>query len=319
MAMEGHNRKVCFMGKADAAIETVKQIIRTHFGCDTDEIGKIRNITNNSVYFFTIAGKRYYLKLYRSKNWPEKGKVPFVYQRLSQNHIRSAELIAYNRDNEMYPNGYLIECEIQGTAADKILLDREQEIGLYIKLAELMSSVHSIRIPNYGYIGSGIASHNSMIDFLEDEFDGIDDSLEGIVPEKQLKKMKAKVLDTMHNYEDLPSVLCHGDLSKKNVIICDDGEISLIDWDDAMALNWMADVSRLTFWMKQNYNNQEYSLFRNVFLDHYGATHRKAQFDAFESAYHIYTTLDFLIFSIRVGDTETENRLKSCLDSFNTL
>ena len=280
------------MGKADAAIETVKQIIRTHFGCDTDEIGKIRNITNNSVYFFTIAGKRYYLKLYRSKNWPEKGKVPFVYQRLSQNHIRSAELIAYNRDNEMYPNGYLIECEIQGTAADKILLDREQEIGLYIKLAELMSSVHSIRIPNYGYIGSGIASHNGMTDFLEDEFDGIDDSLEGIVPEKQLKK---------------------------NVIICDDGEISLIDWDDAMALNWMADVSRLTFWMKQNYSNQEYSLFRNVFLDHYGATHRKAQFDAFESAYHIYTTLDFLIFSIRVGDTETENRLKSCLDSFNTL
>jgi thiamine kinase-like enzyme len=108
-------------------------------------------------------------------------------------------------------------------------------------------------------------------------------------------------------------------LSKKNVIICDDGEISLIDWDDAMALNWMADVSRLTFWMKQNYSNQEYSLFRNVFLDHYGATYRKAQFDAFESAYHIYIALDFLIFSIRVGDTETENRLKSCLDSFNTL
>ena len=319
MAMEGHNRKVCFMGKADAAIETVKQIIRTHFGCDTDEIGKIRNITNNSVYFFTIAGKHYYLKLYRSKNWPEKGKVPFVYQRLSQNHIRSAELIAYNRDNEMYPNGYLIECEIQGTAADKILLDREQEIGLYIKLAELMSSVHSIRIPNYGYIGSGIASHNGMTDFLEDEFDGIDDSLEGIVPEKQLKKMKAKVLDTMHNYEDLPSVLCHGDLSKKNVIICDDGEISLIDWDDAMALNWMADVSRLTFWMRQNYSNQEYGLLRNVFLEHYRTTHRKAQFDAFESAYHIYIALDFLIFSIRVGNTETENRLKNCLNSFNTL
>ena len=29
------------------------------------------------------------------------------------------------------------------------------------------------------------------------------------------------------------------------------------DWDDAIALNWMADVSRLTFWMKQNYSRQE--------------------------------------------------------------
>ena len=217
--MEGHNRKVCFMGKADAAIETVKQIIRTHFGCDTDEIGKIRNITNNSIYFFTIAGKRYYLKLYRSKNWPEKGKVPFVYQRLSQNHIRSAELIAYNRDNEMYPNGYLIECEIQGTAADKILLDREQEIGLYIKLAELMSSVHSIRIPNYGYIGSGIASHNGMTDFLEDEFEGIDDRLKGIISEKLLKKMKAKVLDTMHDMRTYPR-FCAMAICQRKTLLC---------------------------------------------------------------------------------------------------
>ena len=28
---EGHHRKVCFMGKTDAATETVKQIIKKHF------------------------------------------------------------------------------------------------------------------------------------------------------------------------------------------------------------------------------------------------------------------------------------------------
>ena len=304
------------MGKADAITETVQQIIKKYFGCDANEIGKIRNITNNSVYFFTVAGAGFFLKLYRSKDWPEEGKIPFVYQRLSENNIPCAGLIAYSRNDELYPNGYLIERRIQGTAADKVRLDREQEAGLYVHLAGLVSSVHGIRIRNFGYIGSGIASHHRITDFFEDEFDGFNGRLKDTVSETQLKKIKEKVLYTMHDYEDLPSVLCHGDLSKKNVMVRDQGEISLIDWDDAIALNWMADVSRLTFWMKQNYSKQEYTFLRNVFLDHYCAFDRKTDFDAFESAYHLYAALDFLLFSMKVGNRETEDWLRSCLDSF---
>lgn len=86
-----------------------------------------------------------------------------------------------------------------------------------------------------------------------------------------------------------------------------------------MVLNWMADVSRLTFWMKQNYSRQDYSLFRKVFLDHYCTPYRKACFDAFESAYYIYSALDFLVFSVKVGNRETESRLQSFLDSVGTL
>ena len=118
------------MDKADAAMETVKQLIRKHFGCDADEIGKKPNATNNSVYCFTVAGDRFFLKLYRSKDWPEAGKIPFVYQRLSQNNLPCSGLIAYSRDDETYPYGYLIERQMQGTAADKIQLDREQETRL---------------------------------------------------------------------------------------------------------------------------------------------------------------------------------------------
>ena len=173
--------------------------------------------------------------------------------------------------------------------------------------------MHGIRIQNFGYIGSGTASHGSVADFLDDEFDGLEGRLKEIIPETQLKKLKEKVMDTVRCYGDLPSVLCHGDLSKKNVILRDDDEISLIDWDDAMALNWMADVSRLTFWMKQNYSEQEYMLFRSVFLEHYCTQYRKDQFDAFENAWHIYTAVDFLIFARKIGDRETERRLRILL------
>ena len=297
--------------------ETAKRIIQSHFGCSADQIEKIQSAVNNFVYSFTVAGNDYFLKLYRSKDWPEAGKVPFVYQCLSQNSIPCAGLVIYSREDELYPNGYLIERRVPGTAADKTQLSREHETRLYARLAELVSAVHGIRIQNFGYIGSGTASHGSLTYFLDDEFDGLEGKLKDIIPETQLKQLKEKVLDTVRDFGDLPSVLCHGDLSKKNVILRDNGEISLIDWDDAMALNWMADVSRLTFWMKQNYSEPEYALFRNVFLEHYRTPDRKDQFDAFESAWHIYAALDFLIFAGKIGDHETESRLRSWIDSFD--
>ena len=303
--------------ETDTMLETVNQIIKSNFGCCAEEIRKFENVTNNFVYSFTVSDKHYILKLYRSTDWPEDGKIRFVNQLLIHNNIPCAELIAYSRNDQIYPNGYLIEREVQGTAADKISFDKEQEIELYVKLAELVSSIHNIKIKNFGYIGSGIACYESMTSFFDDEFERLEDELKETISETRLRQMKEKFFDTISDSEDLPSVLCHGDLSKKNIIQQDNGGILLIDWDDAMAFNWMADISRLTFWMKLNYNEQDRELFRSTFLKHYRTDYRKSEFNSFESAFHIYSALDSLIFFKNIGDKEMENRLKSCLDGLD--
>lgn len=303
--------------ETDTMLETVSQIIRSNFGRCAEEIRKFENVTNNFVYFFTISGKHYILKLFRSTDWPEDGKVQFVNRSLIQNNIPCAELIAYSRNDKIYPNGYLIEREVQGTAANKIEFDKEQETELFVKLAKLVSSVHNLKIKNFGYIGSGIACYDSMTDFFEDEFDRIESELKDTISESQLSKMKRKFFDMLRDFDDLPSVLCHGDLSKKNIIVQDNGEMLLIDWDDAMAFSWMADISRLTFWMKLNYDEHDCVLFRSAFLEHYNTAYRKSEFDTFESAFHIYSALDSLIFFKSIGDKEMENRLKSCLNGLD--
>ena len=145
--------------ETDTMLETVNQIIKSNFGCCAEEIRKFENVTNNFVYSFTVLGTHYILKLYRSTDWPEYGKIQFVNQLLIRNNITCAKLIEYNRNNQISPNGYLIEREVQGTAADKASFNREQEVEFYVKLAELVSSIHNIKIKNFGYIGNGIACY----------------------------------------------------------------------------------------------------------------------------------------------------------------
>ena len=155
----------------------------------------------------------------------------------------------------------MIEQKIKGVTADKVCFTQEEEAAFYKKLAVLVSAFHSIPLKGFGYIGDGLGGgEESMGAFFDGEFDERVESLEekGVYTADELRNMKDILMNTFRRFDDLPSVLCHGDLSKKNVMVQDSGALVLIDWDDAMGYNWMADISRFTFWLKMTCSEPEY-------------------------------------------------------------
>ncbi len=91
------------------------------------------------------------------------------------------------------------------------------------------------------------------------------------------------------------------------------GELSLIDWDDAMAYNWVADIARMTYWMKFHYDEYEYALSRNAFLERYATDNSVRDFDSLETTFHAWIGLDHLDYFY--GQTRYERTMRYFKDN----
>jgi len=278
----------------------------------SDKVDNIKNIesaSNNSVFNVLVKNKHYIFKIYKQRTWPEDGKLIFINQKLIENNISTAKIIAFDRNDSYFNSGFLLEEYVPGENADNIALYEKKAKDFYQKFALLVSKIHRIHIENYGYIGSGIASNESFIDFMNDKYDQTANALisKKLFGKDNLREIKKPVIDGLHFCESLPSVLNHGDLSTDNVIVDVHGKLTLIDWDNAMSYNWMADISRMTYWMKFMYSEYEYELYRSIFLEHYSTDGKVSNLECVENTYHVLIGLEYLNFF--ANTPQYENRM----------
>jgi aminoglycoside phosphotransferase (APT) family kinase protein len=260
-------------------INHIRKKVEEILKAKVDYIEKYENVPNNSVYKVLVKTKPYIFKIYKQRTY------------------------------------------LPGVNADHIVFDEKLGKEFYKKLALLLSKIHRIRIENYGYIGSGIAEYKSFIDFMNDKYDEIANALinKKLIDKDSLLEIKKTVIDRLRLCESLPSVLNHGDLSTKNVMIDEHGGLTLIDWDDAISYNWIADISRMTYWMRFKYNDYEYELYRNTFIEHYSTDSSKSVINAFENTFHVWIGLDHLNFYANTPRHEgTMTYFKETIEKLNS-
>lgn len=281
-------------------VDIIKETFESQMNETVKFIHKIENVLNNQVFKIETESERYILKIYSSSDWPEDGKLPFVTRKLDEYKIPHAKLFVFNRDDNNFPNGYLIEECLPGITADKLMMSGDETMILYEKLAVFVSRVHQIRLNNFGYTGCGEAMWTTFSEFIYDMFNDGTSNLRAnnLICASTLETIRQELYKRLTICDQFPSVLCHGDLSTKNIIVHSD-EIVLIDWDDTQSLCWMADIARLTFWMKLNYDGETADAYRRVFLDRYQTEYDKNIFYKVEDALHVWYGLDYLNFSAR--------------------
>lgn len=284
-------------------LDRIRAAAEDVLGSKVDAVEPMPHVTNNTVFRLSAAGRDYIFKIYAERDWPEDGKLAFVNRRLTELGVPCAKLIAFNRSDARFPTGYLIEEMLGGGTAEhgdaSLTADPEAGAAFYRKLARFMSAhVHRIVLDGFGYIGSGTPSHRTHSDYVSDKYDELTTALvqKRRFERAELAALKPLMMERLRACADLPPVLNHGDLSTKNVIIGGNGELALIDWDDAIADNWIADVARLTYWMKYAYGPNDYASFRGVFLAAYGDAERIRMFESHEHVYHVWFGLDHLCY-----------------------
>jgi thiamine kinase-like enzyme len=306
-----HNGKMMKMDNIDLIIETFEKQINKK-ACS---IHQFENITNNRVFKIETESQPYIFKIYNS-GWPENGKLMFVNRKLDEYNIHHAKTFTFNRDDDNFPNGYLIEECLPGITADRLTLSANDTLKLFEKLAALVLKIHQIKLTNYGYISSGIAEWTTFSEYVYDSFGDCTSILAeyNLVDAVKLKVIRQELYTRLAVCDRFPPVLCHGDLSTKNILVNYD-KITLIDWDDAHSLCWMADVARLTLWMKLNYDNDTADACRKTFLNCYETEYDMNVFSGMEDTLHVWYGLDYLNFF--AGKPQYENMKVILQESIN--
>lgn len=252
--------------------EKVKTALE-HSGFLATKVTQLTAGSYNIVYKALLkSGQKIVVRIFRSKDWPEDGKLEWISSKLTEFQIPTAKILFSTRDDKYFPKGFMVQEFIDGEIVEKVAGKKISYSDYYAKLGELMNHVHKIELPKFGYIGHGTGNHTFLLDYIEREIDMFFERVEPILDKIAVdaKTFKTNVLKSLDSITELPSVLNHNDLSPNNIILDTKGKLVLIDWDNAVSHVWINDFSIMTYWMKYRHGDaSERESYIKLFLDSY--------------------------------------------------
>ena len=277
-------------------IEIIKSKIGNLLHKDILDCFKLTNGSCNDVYKIVTSDKNYVLRIFSSRSWPEEGKLGFINDKLIENNIFSAKNVFITRDDPDFEKGFMVQEFLDGYDVSDVIDEKISEEDYYEKIGKLLKKIHGIKIQNYGYIGTGIASHDKFSDFMETEFNSMWEDIKklSVYDAKKYEEIKTLTLNELSLLNDLPSVLIHADVSFDNVMLVND-ELVLIDWDNALSSNWIHEYSVMTYWIYWGVTDESLiNKRKKIFLDSYGTGIDINELRHFELIFHLFLSFKLM-------------------------
>ena len=249
---------------------SVPEAVESALGVKVLSTARIKLGIINRVYRVETDGGRFVVKVFRSRMWPEEGKLEWIEKQLAGLGILHPRMIFSSpRDASLFPNGFTISEHVEGRDAWAAIHDGSLTTEWFSEeLGRILRSLHRVRVKAYGHLCNGEGVYD---DFVEqrlakttkdvDQIAARDDDLHDVVR----NRTRERLLPFKNLYRP---VLTHGDPNPHNCILTQSGQLALVDWDNASSSIWLRDYAHLTYQLLKETDESG----REAFFNGYGAT-----------------------------------------------
>lgn len=180
---------------------------------------------------------------------PPEGKLEWIEEQLEKHHIPFAKTYKIDRSSKVLPHGYMIQQFIEGKSGFDLIMSGEMSFEDYFnKLAVFLQKVHQIPVDGYGAIHNGKGEYKTFYESKLNYMKKLRKQMEKLDVDESLHEGAFKALEELKKYEhQFSPVLVHGDPPPGNGIITKDGELILIDWDNAGSGIWITEYAGLAY------------------------------------------------------------------------
>lgn len=207
---------------------------------------------------------------------PPIGKLEWIEEQLEKHHIPFAKTHKIDRTSDILPHGYMIQEFIEGKSGFDLIMNEETSFEEYFnKLAVLLQKVHEIPVDGYGAIQNGKGEYKTFYESKMNYMKKLRKRMEKLDVEESLHEATFKALEELKKYEhQFSPVLVHGDPPPGNGILPKDGELTLIDWDNAGSGIWITEYAGLIYkgaymWQYKLSEEGRNEIIKRSFRNHY--------------------------------------------------
>ena len=279
------NRKIEFKINIMLDIYNYKKSVDKRIVLAVEHILKVKVLANkkmvngeiNHVYKIITDKKTIIARVFRYANQPADGMLQWIEKQLTKHKIPHAKLLYYSRDNNFFPNGFMVSECVEGLNGTQDLeADLHTLAQSYEQSGKILKKIHKIGGKRYGQIHNGKGEcqdyigmelkqvHSKLADLIERKVLSID------TINQTIQTIKNSLEPHRHTFRP---VLIHGDASRENSIWVKGKSFILVDWDNATFSIWMRDYIELSWWwlhLSEWKSEEKRKIARKAFFKGYG-------------------------------------------------